>query len=136
MNDDDQRLEEALRQIGPTEPRVELRGSILARAREVRRHVRRRWLRRLGLAAALVLIVVVGNALERAEVATCEKMLAAGAPSRAESETKDLAVALADLLDGNVPRGEMERSLRMRMGSRPTPSIPAAWRRAPQELTF
>jgi anti-sigma factor ChrR (cupin superfamily) len=136
MNPDDEKLEERLRRIEPAEPGQELRGRILGRAREVRRQVQHRWLRRVGVAAALAITVAVGQWCERGEMAIYDEMLASRTPSRAESETKELAVALTDLLDGNMPRAEMERSLKIRMASRPSPGSLEGWRQTHQEPTF
>jgi hypothetical protein len=136
MNDEDMKLEETLRRHEPPSPPAPLRARILARARDVRRQVQHRWFRRLSIAAALIVTVVIGRSLERVEQARCERLLANPLSSRTEDETKELAFALADLLDGNTPPGEMERSLRIRIAPRPSPVGPAAWQRTHQEPTF
>jgi hypothetical protein len=136
MDDDNPMLEQALRRLEAASPPAALRGEVLARAREVRRRAQRRGFAGMGLAAALLAAVAVGYSMERVELSTCDRLLSTQAPSRAESETKALALALADLLDGNIPRGEMERSLRLRMASEPPPGRPAPWPRAYQEPTF
>ena len=136
MNDEDMKLEETLRRHEPYSPPAELRASILARACDVRRRVQHRWFRRLSIAAALIVTVVIGRSLERVERARCERLLANPLSSRTEDETKALALALADLLDGNTAPGEMERSLRLRIASRPPAGGPAAWQRTHREPTF
>jgi len=114
MNDDDLKLQEALRRASPATLPPGLREKVLGRAREARHRTRRRWTWRLSAAAALLVMLFVGNAIEQAEIEAGHALVASQAPSRAEQEAEQLTADLVAMLDGNDP-ARMQQWLRARL---------------------
>lgn len=126
MNDEDEKLEERLRERRLPVPPEWLREKVLHAAhRRVWRGVA--W--RFGIAAAALVAVVVGHAFENAEIDRCRELLARRTASRAEREAEELSVALADMLDRKISGEDIRDCFRARLRPKHPAASLGTWRR-------
>ena len=135
MGDENMELEDLLSRCPLPTPTAGLRRKVLTAARTERRVTRRRAVRHLGATAAVLLMVIVGVWLERAEIAVGRALLANRTTSRAEREAEELTVALADTLDGNGFSESIQRRFRIALSASPGGRGIVTWhRKTEQEL--
>ena len=133
MDNENMELEELLSRRPLPTPTDGLRRKVLTAARLERRQSRRRAVRHLGAVAAVLIMVIIGVRLERAEMAVGKALLADQTPSRAEREAEELSLALADILDGNGLAENMRRRLQFALSARPDPRAITTWHRKTQQ---
>lgn len=113
---DEGKIIELLRAAAPAAPPVELRGKVLAGARDARRRARRGWFAAAGIAAAWLAIVVSGFVVERREATVTAALLDGAREPAAVREADALAREFRDIPGAE---GLAERMLVRRVETRP-----------------